>query len=171
MLKWRKIPSQWWHIFSSKMMRTATLSHHMIHRYSWPLLMRVRVVLAWSVRAGGRLASNPQSLMKDVVKFLREVVTAPEKKGLRVCHLDTHTVCPNTCLGFPAHWVFLRASMGTPKSISIQLLDSEVCKTHAKVPCEDRRDRAVVWLYLEVVFPSKTLNVNPPPNPLFFGVV
>lgn len=74
-------------------------------------------------------------------EVVREVCAAPENKAL--CHSLSLALCvcveSNAPLGFPAHLGFLRASMGTPKSITIQLLDSEVCKTHAKVPCEERK--------------------------------
>lgn len=61
----------------------------------------------------------------------------------------TQEPAPSQILGLPAHLEFLRASTRTPKSTSSQLLDSKVCKTHAKVPRGRKKDRpcgsTVAW--------------------------
>lgn len=63
---------------------------------------------------------------------------------VRACVWEVNpSIITNTSLGFPAHLEFLRTSTWTLKSISIQLLDSEVCKTHAKVPREEKKVWAV----------------------------
>lgn len=71
-------------------------------------------------------------------------------------------------------WYFSALWFGTPESISVQLLDFEVCKTHAKVAREAGKHQAEVWLYLEVVFffcfLLKALNVKfHPPAPHTFS--
>lgn len=74
-------------------------------------------------------------------------------------------------------WYFSALWFGTPESISVQLLDSEVCKTHAKVAWEAGKHQAEVWLYLEVVvfFVSSSRlwmsNSTPLPHTLFFLLV